>query len=481
VETEYLLDQKLTHLPKTEEKIWVLNQECNFRGVKVDVETSKQILDLISLQTKKLNQELIEITDGEVKTAMQRDKILEWLEEQGMCMGSLRAETVKDTIQQFDSMKPGYKANCKRVLEIRQSLSKSSTKKYKALLTRAGADERVRDISMYHGAHTGRDTGTGLQVLNLPRGKIKNIDKAIEIIKTGDLGLIELIYGDPFSAFSSVIRGMITATPGSMLYDADYNAIECRILNWLAGQEDILKMFRKDIDLYVKMATRLGSDDRQFGKTVELAGGYQMGPGKLLATSIAWGLRGGKGITMEEAELGIKVYRDSHPKVVKMWGDMEKAAIMAVRNPSKKIKTKYKINWAMQKGFLTCELPSGRLMYYFKPEVRQEPTPWGEYRPKLYYWHIESMTKQWVCSATYGGKLVENIVQGVSRDIMFDAALRLEEKGYRYLFNAYDELVSEANQGDIREYEKILMQLPKWAEGLPIKASGWADFRYRKV
>jgi len=334
---------------------------------------------------------------------------------------------------------------------------------------------------MYHGDHTGRESGTGIQVKNLPKGKIKNTNQAIEVIQSGDLEYIEMLYGDAFQAFSSCLRGMITATPGWWLYAADYNAIECRVLNWLAKETEVLNDFKNGIDLYVKMAKRVGSDNRQLGKTIELASGFQMGAAKLHQTCIDWGVNGGKGITEDEAERAIQAYRKSHPNVVKFWPAMEKAAIMAVRNKSKLIKTNYGINWGTWKNFLFCELPGGKRLYYHGPEVRQEPTPWGEFRPKLYHWHIENTTKRWVCSATYGGKLVENIVQATSRNLMFDAALKLKAHGYQLMFTVHDEIVAESKDGSLEEYENILMRLPTWAKDLPISVKGWKDFRFKKA
>lgn len=475
VETEYLLDLKLPHLSETETKIWELNQWMNLRGVKIDVETASLVLNLIDTQSKNLNAELKKITGGAVTTAAQRDRILSWIKYQKAPIGNLQAATVAAVLN-TDGVPP----KVRRVLEIRQSLSKSSTKKYQAMVTRAGSDGRVRDLGLYHGDHTGRESGTGLQVKNLPKGKIKDTNKAIEVIKSGDLKLIELLYGDSFQAFSSCIRGMITATPGWWLYSADYNAIECRVLNWLAGETGVLKDFENGVDLYVKMAKRIGMDDRSIGKILELALGFGMGVDKLFQTCLDWGVNGGRGLTIEQCEAGVKAYRSSHPNVVKFWHMQENAAVQAVRKKHSVIKTKVGISWGMWEKFLWCELPGGKKLYYFGPEVRQEPTPWGEFRPKLYHWHIENTTKQWVCSPTYGGKLVENIVQATARNLMFDAALRLKEHGYHYMFSVHDEIVAEAQKGSVQEFEKILLQKPLWAKGLPIAVGAWKDLRYRK-
>jgi len=763
VETEYLLDKALTDLPPTEREIWRLNQKMNLRGVAVDVTTSRLILSMIESLQKNLTKELIKITGGAVDSAQKRAKFLEWLQANGCNMKTLTADAVKAELT-------GQKSGAvKRALEIRQALSKSSTKKYEMLLNRAGDTGRVRDLAMYHGAHTGRDSGTGLQVHNLPKGKIKDTDKAIDVVAMGDTKLIELLYGDPFTVFSSVIRGMITASQNHVMYAADFNAIECRVVNYLAGETSVLEDFKSGTDLYVKMAKRVGSESRQYGKTIELAclagdtkvltprgwvclnkisltdkiwdgfnwvnhsglvkkgfqrcinvagvkltpdhllwsrrgwiparealkdlGEYQrlvknlavsplsdigpeyaagswvskcnaiasglhiwfrsttsamenlanamlalknqrrigssgmmvtlnfcpmmstgegssialvppslgaiaqrpnnmphtaaegspfikngemigdlfsriskplrgginrtskwigsitikgmrrvisalylgrittkinarlkrykkkmidsenscavydlaycgplnrftvlsdfgpilvhncgfgMGADKLRQTSIAWGVNEGRGITDEEADIAVKAYRASHPNVVRFWHQTERAAIRAVRLGGERVKLKNGLEWYLEGRFLKCRLPSGRSLHYFGPEVRRELTPWAEIRPRLYHWHIDSLTKQWICSPTYGGKLVENIVQAVARDIMFEAALRIERHGYKYLMSIHDEIVAESKNGDLKEYESLLNVVPAWAPGLPVLAKGWSGFRFKK-
>lgn len=472
---EFLLDKALPDLPPLEQKIWQTNLEINLRGVSVDVSTVKTVLNQMSLLTDVLLEELNELTQGTVATAGQRDRLLNWLRKNGVQMQNLSARTVSDTI---DTLRP---SKARRVLEIRKALSKSSTKKYEAMLARACDDGRVRDLAMYHGAHTGRDTGKGLQILNLPRGKIKNTDRAIKHINTNDLEYLKALYGSPFDVYSACIRGMITASPGYNLFAADLNAIECRVLNWIAGNEAVLKDFREGIDLYVKMAKRIGSDDRQLGKTIELASGYQMGPQKLFDTCIAWGVNGGQGIAMPLAEKAIKAYRESHAPVVKLWAWAEGAAIRAAKTREPVSLRSGLISYQMDGRFLTCRLPSGRNIYYFRPEVRVEKTPWGEMRPKLYYWKTNSLTKKWECRPSYGGLLVENFVQSTARDLLYHNTLRLTERGYRYLFNVYDELVGESKSGTVADFVSVLLSPLPWAKGLPLEAAGWTGYRYRKA
>jgi DNA polymerase bacteriophage-type len=478
VEAEFLLDKALPDLIPLERDVWILNQEMNLRGVQIDLETVRLILKLIHKQNRTLVSELTRITKGAVTTANQRDRILAWLNNEGLPIKSLAALTVKETLDSLSETKFKDKP-VERVLEIRQTLSMSSTKKYIAMTTRASDDGKVRDLALYHGAHTGRESGTGIQIHNLPKGKIKNTNRAIEVVKTGDMDFIEALYGKPLAVFSACIRGMITASPKHKLFVADFNAIECRVLNWIAGTEHVLNDFREGKDPYLKMAAKVGSDDRQLGKTIELASGYQMGANKLFETCIAWGVNGGSGISMELAEKGIKAYRESHKPVVDLWSLQEKAAINVVKKPHTAVKSKGLV-WGVTGKFLWCQLPSGRKLYYYAPTVRLEPTPWGDLRPKLYHWGVDSLTKKWMCKATYGGKIVENIVQGIARDLTMYSALLCEKKGYIYLFQVHDELVSESKRGSVSEFENILTTLPRWAEGLPIAAKGWTDFRYAK-
>lgn len=363
------------------------------------------------------------------------------------------------------------------------------------MLNRAGADGRVRDLAMYHGASTGRESGTGLQLQNLPKGKIKNTTAAIDrVVSTGDMEYIEAVYGDPMAVFSACIRGMVTASPGFNLYAADYNAIEARVLAWIAGDEPALEVFRKDRDPYIRMASGiygipyetilkgvLAGDAyyillRQLGKTAELGCGYQMGGPKFFKTCIDWGV---KGVDLDLAIKAVRAYRELHGPITKLWPRMEKLAIKAVRQPGKAFVAN-RVAWGMSNNFLWCKLPSGRKLRYYGPTIKQEPAPWGEMRPKLYHWYVNSMTKKWELGPTYGGLLVENIVQATSRDLTMGAALAMKEAGYRYLFQVHDELVGESKKGNVTEFEKILTTLPPWAKGLPIVAKGWSGKRYKK-
>lgn len=483
VETEYLLDKTLPDLIDIEKEIWLLNQKMNLRGVKVDVETANTVLDLIDFQSRTLVKELIEITNGEVETPNQRERLLIWIQKQGVNIPDLAAATVEATLKALPEM--GFAGTpAERVLEIRQALAKSSTKKYQALVDRAGDDERVRDLALYHGAHTGRESGTGLQIHNLPKGKIKDTDQAIEILKTEDPEFIEAIYGDPMSVYSACVRGMITASPDHSLFVADYSAIEARVLAWVANDLDALNVFENNGDPYIKMAAAIFGipenevtpEQRQIGKIAELGLGYGMGANKFHQTCHAWGV---KTVDEEMAERAVKAYRSLHKPIVRLWKNVETAAIRAVQNSRIAIKMN-RVKFGMRARFLWVELPSGRRIQYYGPTCKVSTTSWGTERPTLYHWGSNSLTKKWECHSTYGALIVENIVQGIARDINLQSALRLEANGYQYLFQVHDELVSESKRGNVESFEKILTDLPAWAQGLPITAKGWNGPRYKK-
>lgn len=477
VEVEELLDATLPDLSPYERKVWLINQKMNLRGIQVDVATVKKIIAQIKEESITLEKEFRQIT--KLESVGQRDKLLKWLVSQGVNLENMRAKTIADAL---DSGKLPKLAH--RVLEIRSQVSKTSNKKYNAFIDRAGTDGRVRDLSLYHGASTGRESGTGLQIQNLPKGKVKNILTAIDVIQKEGLEGVKFYYPKPFDVYSSCIRGMITSSKDHELAVADYNAIECRILNWLAGNKEVLTDFAKGKDPYKKQASFIYSkpqdeitdDERFVGKIAELACGYQMGASRFLQTCIDWGA---KGITEDLAKKAVKSYRDTHQPVVRLWGVMEKAAIHAVKKPGVKV-TIAKVTWLFKDNFLWCTLPSGRKIAYFGAMVKMKKAPWGESLPKLYYWYMDPLTKQWVNGPTYGGSIVENICQATAACVTRNGVMNASEAGYQFMFQVHDEIICESKNVDLPEYERLLTTLPKWADGLPVKVGSWRGFRYRK-
>lgn len=469
-------------LNPTERKVWVLDQKINLRGFAVDRPLVATILEMIAEESKNLNRETEEMSFGTLLSATQRDGVLDFLAAEGVKLPNLQAKTVSDAIE--TGLVEG---DAKRMLELRQAISKTSTAKYVAFDSRSASDGRLRDILVYHAASTGRWGGAGIQPQNFPRGSIKNTIQAAEILKEGDLELVRMVYGNPMDAFSSCLRNMIVAPEGKILDVADYAAIEARVLFWVARHEAGVKAFIENRDLYRELATKIfgvsldsvTGDQRFVGKQATLGCGYSMGWRKFMATCEKLGQE----VPPEVAQTAVNAYRAVNAPVVKTWDMMNRAAIAAVMNPGKRYSIN-RVTWFVNGKFLFCELPSGRRLAYYGPSVCYEPTPWGEKRPVLYHWGVDSYTKKWVNAKTYGGKLVENVVQAISRDLMAEAMLRIEAAGpWEITLSVHDELIAERDLkkgGSNAEFCRLMAEFPEWAEGCPVKVEGWEGKRYKK-
>lgn len=477
-ETELLL--KLPELDATERKVWLLDQKINFRGFEVDRVMVDKVLGMIKEETERLNDETLSITGGAIATTNRRAATLEWLQGEGVNLPDLRAKTVSDMLT-----KPLPK-NAHRILEIRQMISKTSTAKYVAFEERSRSDSRVRDNLLYHGASTGRWASRGVQIQNLARGSIKDTPTAATILREGDLEMVRFLYGDPMTVFSSCLRSVIKAPEGKQFYCADYAAIEARVLFWVADYDRGIKAYFNNQPMYEEMAAVIFNlrnvedvteDQRAVGKFAILGAGYGMGWKKFILQCASYGIA----LSEEVAQKAIASYRNVHAPVPKLWANLERVAITAVKNPTKKFKINH-TEWFMQDQFLKCRLPSGRCLSYPDPLVKYEPTPWGEKRAVLYHAGVNPMTKKWESSGTYGGRLTENVVQAIARDLMAWAMLRVEDAGYQIVLSVHDELLAEAPAafGSVEEFEKLMATAPQWANGCPIKVKGWSGLRYRK-
>lgn len=479
VEAERVLSKRLRDLSAKEQEIWRLDQRMNERGVMVDRDAVEAALILLDEFTRRLKKEAQIVAKGEVDPA-KREKMLFWLDMQGV---DLDGYTKNDVSGALAGDLPGH---VRRLLEIRQQLGKTSTSKYEAFLRARCSDGRIRDLLMYHGAGTGRWTGKLVQLQNLPRGNVKDIETCIWTMKQRNPELFEFLYGpDVLGAISSCIRGMLIASPGKVLYVADYAAIEARVLFWVAGEKRGLEMYRQGKDIYVDMAADIYSknisavikEERELGKRAVLGCGYGMGAGRFQSSCEEYA---GIKVSVALAEKAVETYRNKWQAVVRFWYEQEAAALKAVQTGQ--IVQCGKIRWGIHNGFLYCRLPSGRCLAYYAPLAREEEAPWGGMKMTLSYMAVNSMTKKWERERTYGGKITENIVQAVARDLMAEGMLRCEAAGYENLFMVHDELISEREQGSgsVKEYEELLAKLPAWAEGCPIKAEGWTGGRYRK-
>jgi len=477
VDAEVELFLTLPELSEKERRIWQINQKLNLRGIHVDRSTVKKVLRMMSEETVNLTREFQEKTG---LRPSQRDAVKKYLNDVEMLpLANMQAKTIADILE---TKIPG---TARRLLEIRQALSKTSTAKYTVFDLRSRSDSRVRDNLMYHGASTGREAGTGLQVHNFPQGTVRDLESLIEALSTGDLAWVRALFGNPMAAFSSALRGMIQATPGYRLFCGDFNAIEARVVFWLAGDRVGLRLFSSGVDPYVEMAAEIysipasevTSAQRDVGKRAILGLGFGMGWKKFLLTCKQYGMP----VTEALAKRAVQIYRERHTFVVMLWKNLERAAIAAVMNPGKA----YTINrtkWFVKGKFLYVELPSGRRLAYFGPTIRWKHTPWGEKVPELWHWGVDSVSKKWINGSTYGGKLTENIVQATARDFMEEATIRLDDAGYETLIKVHDEILDEKKigEGSLEEFERIMGELPPWGKGIPIKVKGWTGFRYKK-
>ena len=471
----------LPALKPSEREVWLLNQKINMRGFHVDKRLIDVVLCLIEKEIRELDRETQILTNGAIESTTQRGAILNFVNTFGANLTDLTASTIKSALLRTD-----LHPTARRILEIRQDVSKTSTAKYEAFKARSAFDNRIRDHIMYHGASTGRDAGQGVQPHNLPSSSISGLESAFGIVAENDLELIRLIYGSPMRVFSSCIRGMIIPTPGYEFFCEDFSAIEARVLLWLADDTAGLDIFRKGIDPYKRLAslifnTRISeitSKQRDLGKRAELGCGFGMGWEKFLTTCFSNGLTD---IDETLAKKAVSGFRELHRPVVKMWSNIERAAIRAVQNPGRAFKI-HKTKWYVKNKTLFCELPSGRALAYYDPVIKYANTPWGDRAPKLYHWSVDSFTKKWALGGTYGGKLAENVTQAAARDVMKEAERRVQSAEYDVLFSVHDEILSEREigAGSASEYSALMQVVPNWACDLPIKTEGWQGMRYRK-
>lgn len=484
VETEREISHVTRPLREEEQELWELDQDINIRGILIDKQAVEAAIDIAAKATAKALDDIQELTDGKITSFTQTVACAKWATEQGYEMEKFNKEYLSDKVND-----PEMPEKVKKVIELRQKFGKTSVAKYQAMLDYLGEDNRIRDNYMYHGASTGRWSGKNVQFQNLPRGKIKDMDTAVEILKSGSEELISMCYNTGTMDFlSSAIRGMIIAPEGKQLYVADYAAIEARGVAWISGQEDLLNDFHSNGKIYEKQAaftygkdiSEIGKDsvERFVGKTLVLACGYGMGAKKFQMTCA-----GAKvDLSLDFCERAVKSYREKNNKIVSQWYAQERAAMLAVQT-GRMIKEGV-VTWGMNGDFLYCKLPSGRCLAYFRPSIREGQTSWGETKQQLYITgeKVIETRKVWAEFGIYGGLIVENIVQAICRDLVAEGMKAVTKAGYEIIMHSHDELISEAPEGfgTIEEYERLMCSVPSWAKGFPVKAEGWVGQRYKK-
>jgi len=369
-----------------------------------------------------------------------------------------------------------------RVLSLRQELSKTSVKKYEAMRQAICKDDRIRGLLQFYGANrTGRWAGRLVQVQNLPQNHLPDLDLARNTVSGGDLETLELLYGNVPDTLSQLIRTAFIAPKAHRFIIADFSAIEARVIAWLAGERWRMDVFASHGKIYEASAAQMfnvplesvtkASPLRQKGKIAELALGYQGGAGALITM-------GALSMGLDESELAglVRMWRNANRAIVKLWSDVENAAIEAADGAPARLQ--YGLRFYTKKGILVVQLPSGRCLHYQNPKL--STGKFGNY--SLSYEGINQTTRQWCRQDTYGGKLVENIVQAIARDCLAVAMLRLDEAGYRIVIHVHDEVVLEVPEdfGSLEQVNAIMSRTIPWAKGLDLKAESYQTTYYKK-
>lgn len=485
VEVERALDRRLLALRPAEQKLWHLDQVINARGVYVDRELCHAAKRIADESAKWLNDELCELTGGAAKKTTNVADITQWLIGEGVYASKLDKEAVGEMLA-----RPDLSPAARRVLEIRQEAAKAAVKKIDALLKGCNEDGRARGLLQFHSASTGRWAGRRFQPQNIARPKLEDVDSAIDLVGQGDAAAVQMVYGEPLAVVSDCLRGMIRAAPGNRLYAADFSNIEGRVQAWVAGEHWKLAAFRdfdagRGPDLYKVAYSRsfgiptseVDKDQRQVGKVMELALGYQGGVGAFQKMAAVYRVT----VSDERADELKVAWREAHPNIVECWYDLENAAKAAIQNRGK-VFTAGPVAFRVAGSFMFMRLPSGRSICYPYPCIVEKAVPWGGTRPTVSYKGLDSYTRQWTDCFAHGGLLFNNVVQGIARDIEAEAMMRVEEAGYWNVLSVHDEVVSEVPEdfGSVEEFERLMTTLPDWAKGLPVAAGAWTAERYRK-
>ena len=474
VVTEMAIRKRLQPLAESEQQLWCLDQRMNDHGVRVDLPMVEKIVDFDGQNRQQLEKEARTITSLQNPNSLQQLKT--WLASQGVPVDTLR----KDDLDRL--LAEDLPDNVRRVLEIRKALGKTSVKKYGAMLAATCGDSRLRGILQFYGANrSGRWAGRIVQTHNLAKNFLPDLDLARELAAAGDFDTLETLFGETSFVFSELIRTAFIPSAGCRFVVSDFSAIEARVVAWLAGEEWVLEAFRNGEDIYCKTASMMyhvpvvkhGENGhlRQKGKVAVLACGYQGGVGAMRATDKAGT------IPDEELQGVVDQWRAANPRIVKMWRNYENAAKTAIAE-RRTVRLKQGVAYSYVNGNLFARLPNGRKLCYWGARLKVDGK--GE---RIYYMGVNQETKQWGEAETYGGKLVENVVQATARDCLAEALTRVTAMGYQIVMHVHDEMIVDVPVEDKDALQRInaAMSAPIcWAPGLPLKGDGYECAFYKK-
>lgn len=474
VDVERQIAKKLEMYPisESEHRLYVLDQRINDRGVLVDLSLAQQAIKINSIQTAVATEQAYTLTGLENPNSVAQLKA--WLTENGVEIESLSKKAVAALADETDG-------DIQEMLHLRLLMSKTSVKKYEAVMRSVCRDNRVRGMMRFCGAsRTGRWSGNILQPQNLPQNHLPDLTLARDIVKDGDFEMLNMTFGNVPNVLSELIRTVLIPKPNHRFIVADFSAIEARVLSWLAGEQWRLDTFRNGGDIYCASASQMfrvpvekhgvNGHLRQKGKISELACGYGGSVGALKNMGAVE-----MGVPEEELQGLINDWRNANPHIVKLWTEVGNAAMKAIKE--KTIVTLGKLVFMYERGILFIRLPSGRRLSYIKPRI-------GTNRfggDSITYMGVGA-SKKWERLETFGGKLVENIVQAIARDLLASAMINVANAGYNIVFHVHDEIIAEVpdGQGSVDEMCMLMSINPDWADGIPLSADGYECEYYRK-
>ena len=471
VETEEGIRQRLSGFPVSDE-IWDeyrIDQEINDRGIAVDAELVRQAIEMDNRSRTELISAMKELTDLDNPNSVQQMK--QWLSLKGLEVDSLGKTEVAEMLK---TVPP----ELQKILTLRQQLAKSSVKKYTAMQNAVCEDGRIRGMFQFYGANrTGRFAGRIVQLQNLPQNHLPDLAQARALVRSGDYDAVGLLYGDVPDTLSQLIRTALVPQDGKRFIVSDFSAIEARVIAWLAGEKWRMKVFADGGDIYCASASQMfkvpvekhgvNGHLRQKGKIAELALGYGGSVGALKAMGAL-----DMGLKEDELQPLVTSWRNANPNITRLWWDVDRCVKDAVRE---KDKTRYlNLTFEYRSGMLFITLPSGRKLTYVKPRIEL-----NDYGGESVTYEGVGGTKKWERLESYGPKFVENIVQGIARDILCYAMKTLQK--YDIVAHVHDELIIETD-GNIH-LKSVCEQMavtPPWAEGLLLRADGYVCDFYKK-
>lgn len=501
VVTEMAIRKKLLPLADSEQALWCLDQHMNDHGVRIDLPMVRKIVDFDTKRREELQQEARELTGLGNPNSLSQLK--PWLAGRGAPVETLRKDDL-DTLLGQD-----LPTDVRRVLEIRKALGKTSTAKYGTMLEATCADGRLRGILQFYGANrSGRWAGRIVQTHNLARNSLPDLELARQLTAQGDFETLETLFGETAFVFSELVRTAFIPSPGCRFCVSDFSAIEARVIAWIAGEQWVLDAFRAGKDIYCETASMMyhvpvvkhgvNGELRQKGKIATLACGYGGGVGAMKAMDSSGS------IPEEEMQSIVDHWRRANPMIVKLWRDYELAAKAAIKEHTTKrrgirvpaynldereymaggpvrpysVREGVRVEFQYRDGNLLIRLPSGRRLCYYHARVRQDG--WKE---SITYMGVNQTTKQWQEVETYGGKLVENIVQATARDCLAEAMTRVAAMGYSIVMHVHDEMIVDVPVEDkdaLARINKAMSDPISWAPGLPLRGDGYETTFYKK-